>query len=73
MKLPRIGQRVTADSHRGVFAIVRVDESQGVADLELTTGTHFVEKHIPFSAIKLVKEDASQAAARTVGEATEGI
>ena len=71
MKLPRVGQRVSADSHNGVFIVVRVDETQHVADLELTTGTRFVEKGIPFNAIKPIPEDVNQAAARIVGEATE--
>jgi hypothetical protein len=42
-----------------------------VADLELITGTHFVEKNIPFNAIRPVDEDVSQAAVRIVREATE--
>jgi hypothetical protein len=71
MKLPRIGQRVLADGHHGLFVVIRIDESQGVADLELTTGTHLIQKNIPFNAIKEFKEDVSQAAVRTVREATE--
>jgi hypothetical protein len=71
MKLPRIGQRVLVNGHNGLFVVIRIDESEGVADLELTTGTHFIEKNIPFNAIKEFKEDVSQAAARIVREATK--
>jgi hypothetical protein len=70
MKLPRIGQRVTVVGRHGLFRIVTVDETGGLADLELTTGTHFIEKAIAFSAIREFKEDANQAAARIVKEAT---
>jgi hypothetical protein len=71
MKLPRIGQSVFADGHNGLFVVIRIDESQKVADLELTTGTHLIQKNIPFNAIREPKEDASQAAARIVRTVTE--
>jgi hypothetical protein len=71
MKHPSIGQRVTVVGRHGLFVVVRVDETKGLADLELTTGTHFIEKAIAFSAIREFKEDANQSAARIVREATE--
>lgn len=42
-----------------------------VADLELTTCTHFIEKNIPFTAIHSLGKDVNQVAARIVTEATE--
>ena len=71
MKLPRVGQHVRADGMNGTFTVVRVNPIQGVADLELTTGTQKIELHIPFNAIHPIREDVSQAAARIVKEATE--
>jgi hypothetical protein len=71
MKSPRVGQRVWAEGLNGTFAVVRINDAQGVADLELTTGTHRIEKHIPFNAIHpLGGGDVSQAAARIVREST---
>jgi translation initiation factor 2 alpha subunit (eIF-2alpha) len=72
MKKPKLGQTVSASGKNGVFKIIRVDEKQGVADLELTTGTHFIEKNIPFNSIHSLEEDVNQAAARIVRKATEG-
>lgn len=57
MENPRIGQRVWADGQDGTFIVVRTNTFQGVADLELTTGTQKIELHIPFSAIHPVGED----------------
>lgn len=71
MKKPKLGQIVSASGKNGVFKIVRVDDKNGVADLEITTGTHFVEKNIPFNSIHSLGEDMNQAAARVVREATE--
>ena len=70
MKKPRLGQLVSASGKNGAFTLVRIDESQGVADLELTTGTHFIEKNIPFRFIHPLDEDVNQAVARIVKEAT---
>lgn len=69
-RVPKIGERVTATGHNGEFKVISVDEQAGLADLELTTGTHFVEKAVAFSAIHLIKEDVNQAAARVVREVT---
>jgi hypothetical protein len=71
MKKPKLDQIVAASGKNGVFKVIRVDEGQSVADLELTTGTHFIEKNIPFNSIHPLDEDFSQAAARIVREATE--
>jgi len=74
MKLPpapRKGNKVFADGHKGTFTVIRVDKGRGVADLELTTGTHKIEKNIPFNALHPADEDVNQAAARVVREATE--
>lgn len=59
MKRPRLGQRVWAEGLRGTFIVVRLDEDKGLADLELTSGTHFIERHIPSGAIPPVGEDST--------------
>ena len=69
--VPKIGQLVFASGQNGRFKVVRIDEKKGVADLELTTGTRRVERNIPLNAILPDREDANQAAARVVREATE--
>lgn len=57
MERPRVGQWVWAEGLRGTFTVVRVDEDRGQADLEITSGTHFIEQHVPFSKIHPVGED----------------
>ncbi len=42
MEYPKIGLEVVVDGHEGLFVIVSIDESQCVAVLKLTTGTHFI-------------------------------
>jgi hypothetical protein len=54
MEFPRIGQLVTADGLSGAFFIVRVDESQGIVNLELKTAPYFIKWNIPLSAIHLL-------------------
>lgn len=58
MEIPKIGQVVTADGLSGKFFIVRVDESQGIVDLELRTAPYFMKKNIPLSAIHLADEQS---------------
>lgn len=69
-RVPKIGDKVFASGHNGLFSVIRVDAQNGVADLELTSGTHQVQKNIPLNAIKLDREDVNQAAARVVRELT---
>ena len=56
MEIPKIGQMVTADRFSGKFLIVRVDESQGIVDLELSTAPYFIKKNVSLSAIHLTDE-----------------
>jgi len=70
-RIPKIVEIVFASGLKGEFKVVNVDEPRGVANLELMSGTHKVETHIPFDAIRLAREDVNQAAARVVREATE--
>jgi hypothetical protein len=72
-RVPKIGERVMTNHHNGEFKVVRVDEKAGLADLELMSGTHLIEKAIAFSDIHPVREDVNQAAARVVREATKDI
>jgi hypothetical protein len=75
MALPRVpysGKRVRVDGHgTSIYIVVRIDKLEGIATLKLESNPAIVLKRIPFSAIHLVKEDANQAAARIVREATE--
>jgi hypothetical protein len=57
MELPIVGQDVRPQGRNGTFRVVRVDLRQGVADLEYTTGTYYLEKNIPFEAIRSVQEN----------------
>jgi hypothetical protein len=70
-RVPKVGEFVFASGLNGRFKVISVDEEKGQAALELTTGTHHVEKRIPFNAIRVDREDVNQAAARVVREATE--
>jgi hypothetical protein len=54
MDLPIIGQEVRPQGRKGIFRVVRIDLRQGVADLQYTTGTRYLEKNIPFEAIRSV-------------------
>jgi hypothetical protein len=67
MRKLRIGQRVWAEDLDGTFTVVRIDAIQSVADLELMTDTHKIEKHVPFDAIHPLGEGVIQAP-RTVRE-----
>jgi hypothetical protein len=71
MKHLRVGQTVEIVGRGGIFRAVKADEKQGLADLELMSGTHFIERAIAFSAIKEFKEDENQAAARVIKTVTE--
>jgi hypothetical protein len=52
-----VGQEVRPQGRKGTFRIIRIDLRQGVADLEYTTGTRYVEKNIPFEAIRNMHDD----------------
>jgi hypothetical protein len=72
MKVSPLGQTVWAEGLNETFTVVRIDESQCVANLELMTGTHFthfIDKPTPFGAIHPI-EDVNEVAARIVREAT---
>lgn len=71
LRVPKMGERVTTTGHNGEFKVISVDEQAGLADLELTTGTHFTERAVALSAIYPIKEDVNQAATRAVREATK--
>jgi len=52
-----LGRKSVPTDAKGTFKVVRIDLHQGVADLEYTTGTHYVEKNIPFEAIVTVPDN----------------
>ncbi len=66
MKVPRVGQSVLADGAAGTFTVLKLNPRQGTADLELITGAHKIQMHLPFSAIHPLGEDVNQAAERIV-------
>jgi hypothetical protein len=73
----KVGDVVIAQGHAGVFKIYKLSEDGNDASLEgfdvskqRLLGN--VVPHVPCSDLSPFKEDASQAAARIVEEATEG-
>jgi hypothetical protein len=71
---PKVGDLVQSQDHNGVYKVLKVSES-GMADLQMfiivrqqLIGTVM---QVPRTHLKPFKEDASQAAARIVREATE--
>ena len=57
MDLPIVGQEVRPKGRRGTFKVVRIDLRQGVADLQYTAGTRYIEKNIPFEALGNVSQN----------------
>jgi hypothetical protein len=73
-RVPKIGDRVGANGRNGVFVVCEVNLKSKTADIRLLKGANSpVETGIPWSTLTFFdQEDASQAAARVVREATEG-
>lgn len=74
--IPQKGQVVTADGHSGTFKVLDVSvdgQTAAIQPFSLSKQMLFgsVMKGIPCSTLHHFKEDASQAAARIVREATE--
>jgi hypothetical protein len=73
---PKVGDIVTAQGQNGIFKVVEVLEMGGVKIQPFHVGKQEtfgqVMPSIPRRVLKPFKEDASQAAARIVREATEG-
>jgi hypothetical protein len=71
-RIPKQGDRVVALGHKGDFVISSVDSDLCTAELK-PTGRGFALSTIPWSTLTLLdEEDASQATARIVREATKG-
>jgi hypothetical protein len=71
VRTPKKGDRVGATGRHGVFVVAAVHKSPNVVDLRLLPSGP-VEKGIPWTTlVYLDEEDANQAAARVVREATE--
>jgi hypothetical protein len=74
---PKVGDVVTAHGQNGIFKVVEVSEivAGGIKIQPFHIGKQQtfgqVMTNMPRSVLKLFKEDASQAAARIVREATE--
>jgi len=75
-RVPRIGDRVFLTAkHGGPFVVVAVyaeTQTVDVKPMKADQGMPFVDKNIPWDVLRFAdEEDASQAAARIVREATE--
>jgi hypothetical protein len=71
VRFPQKGDRVGAVGRNGVFVVIAVHENPNVVDLRLLKGGP-TEKNIPWATLTFLdEEDANQAAARIVKEATE--
>jgi hypothetical protein len=71
VRFPQKGDRVEAIGREGVFVVVGVQENPNLADLRPLKGGP-VQKAIPWRTLTFLdEEDASQAAARIVREATK--
>jgi hypothetical protein len=75
-EFPAVGEIVVSQDHTGIFKVLSVS-AENLAELQpFHIGKQEVfgkvMTHIPTSRLKPFKEDASQAAARIVREATEG-
>jgi hypothetical protein len=70
-RIPKKGDRVSAAGHEGAFIVYSVDGSIKVAELK-QIGRDFAISTVPWNTLRFLdEEDASQAAARIVREATE--
>jgi hypothetical protein len=70
-RTPKQGNVVRAVGHNGVFAIIGIYKDTNTVDLQWLKETH-IEKGVPWTSLIFTdEEDASQAAARIVREATE--
>ncbi len=68
-RIPREHDRVTAEGHNGVLAVVSVDDKTKTVDLQFVTGDGPVVTGVPWTALHYMdEEDANPAAAR---ESTE--
>jgi hypothetical protein len=74
LRIPRKHDRVTAQGHHGVLAVVDVDKKSKTADLQFVTGDGPVLQGVPWTALHYMdEEDVNQAAARVVREATDKV
>ena len=71
-RTPKQGDHVVALGHKGAFVISSVDGDLCTAELKPTGGGYALST-IPWSTLTFLdEEDASQAAARILREATKG-
>jgi hypothetical protein len=61
-RVPRRGERVRVEGHPGTLVVVRVDRVNNIANVELWDNPAVVLRGIPFDAIHLIHETASEAA-----------
>jgi len=61
-RVPRRGERVRVEGHPGTLVVVRVDKVNGIANVELWDDPGVTLWDVPFAAIHLIHETASEAA-----------
>jgi hypothetical protein len=61
-RVPRRGERVRVDGHQGKLVVVRVDRVNNFASVELWDDPSVVLWDVPFDAIHLICETATEAA-----------
>jgi hypothetical protein len=61
-RVPRRGERVRIEGHQGTLVVVRVDRVNNFASVELWDDPSVVLWDVPFAAIHLIHETASEAA-----------
>jgi hypothetical protein len=61
-RVPRRGEKVRVEGHLDTLVVVRVDRVNNIANVELWDDPNVVLRGIPFNAIRLIRETASEAA-----------
>jgi hypothetical protein len=70
-RIPKVGDRVSATEQKGTYVVYEVDASIRAAELQ-EMGSDLRISSVPWESLTFLdEEDASQAAARIVREATE--
>ncbi len=58
LRMPREHDRVTAQGHHGVLAVVDVNKKSITADLQFVTGDGPVVKGVPWTALQYMDEES---------------
>ena len=58
LRIPREHDRVTAQGHHGVLAVVDVNKKSKTADLQFVSGDGPVVKDVPWTALQYMDEES---------------